>query len=771
MTTTDANTKRGGPLRLVAILILAIGMLVLGLAGGPKVRAWLASSEAASTTDSGTWYISQMHPWIIQPEPGQCPICGMDLTPVDPARFAGEITIDPVIVQNIGVRIAMADRGPIVEALRSAGTVTVAEDRLFDVVPRFGGWVEDVFVDARFDRVEAGDPLFRVTSPEVLIAARDFALVRDGAGADDPALLAAARARLELLGIPAREVERLAAGGEPSDSLAVRAPANGVVWRREVRAGTTLAPRAIAMQIADLSTVWIETQVHERDLGRVVEGGAAEIEIDALPGVTLAATIDRVLPEIDARTRSTRARLVVDNRDGVLRPGMFATVTIPRASDETFVRVPREAVIGTGARKVLFVSLGRGRFEPRDVTPGSIDREGRLAILAGVEEGEPVVVSGQFLLDSESRMREALAKVMRGDLAGDVAPAAPASARAVVTLDDATRNALATALDDYLALQDDLYRNDLEAARPAADRGRASLDAFLSTANAADEHFAHRVAGVAELRTTAAALDGDTLDALRVAFGEVSVALREVLLAVGAPENAGGPWVGMRCGMAEGIRDDGVWLQVGTDARNPYFGDASGMRSCAVDTWGVPPIGGAGEDHSGHDHAGHDHADHASHESGSAEPPPTDAPLESIDATTLAALIDLGDELHRDDLAAARRSAVAALPHVEGHDHGAASLVPLLRSIADATELQAARVPFGRIGLLLRDAARAGKLPSDADLSIHHCGMAPGIIEDGVWLQRGPIPKNPYFGHEHGMAECAIDSWRVTDAGLVEVDE
>ncbi len=766
---------RGPKLRvLIAATALAAILLIIGISIGPAVQSWLeprdAPGEPAGEGD-GTWYISQMHPWIIQPEPGQCPICGMDLTPVDPDRFAGEITIDPVVVQNMGIRVETADLGPIEQHIRTVGTVVVDESRVHDVVQRFGGWIEKIHVGARFDRVQIGDPLFAVYSPEVFIAERDFLVVREGGSrsADDERLNQAARRKLELFGIPPEEIERLEETGVATDTITVRSPADGVVWQKQVNSGSEIAARTVAYQIADLSVVWVEATIYEQQLPFVRVGQEARITVDYGAPLEIRGTVSTIYPAMDPRTRETRARLVFENPGGALRPEMFATVHIIERLPEEFVRVPVEAVVGTGTRNLVFVSLGRGRFEPRDVRTGPRGFDGRTAILEGIADGERVVVSGQFLLDSESKMREALAKVMRGELATDPVPAARAAPGTLVPIDEPTKVALRDALGVYLEFQRALYQGDSDSAGALVEPARSTFTRFIATGKEADPHFHHRVAAIAELESAVQNIGGVDLAALRVSFGDLSVALREVVLAVGAPANPDGSWIGMRCGMAKGIRDDGVWLQIGDDPRNPYFGDASGMRSCAAETWGIPAVDtSAGEDLDPTSMSDPEigEIEHASHTIGS----PISAPWTELSEAALLSYVAVTSGLYSDDLASAQLSAIGFRSALTEAGGAWMPVAEFAHAITESADLGTARQALGEIGVALRDAALDGRLPA-AGWTIHRCGMARGIAEKGIWLQKeDDEPLNPFFGVDHGMSHCAMQAWSVTESGLEEVE-
>ncbi len=757
MTDTHKTPPRGPS--LVVILIIAastVVALIAGIALGPSVKDWADARRAAEVSkqsESGTWYISQMHPWIIQPEPGQCPICGMDLTPVDPDRFAGEIAIDPVIVQNMGVRTARAEQGTLSRSLRTVGTVQVDEGLVNDVVQRFGGWIEQVHVQARWDRVSIGDPLFSMYAPSVAVAEEEYLIAkRQKSGDTQVALLRAARSKLERLGIDEQEIDRLEREETVRSTITVFSPINGYVWQKNINVGSEIAAKTVAFRLVDLSRVWVEASIYEHQLPFVSIGQGARVRLDYGEQQELPGSVAHIYPAVDVRTREARARFVFDNDMTVngprLRPGMYATVFLETQLAEDAVVIPREAVIGTGKRKVVFVSLGRGKFEPRTVQLGPSGDGDLIAIQDGIAAGEQVVTSGQFLLDSESKMREALAKVMKGDLASEQLPAADSN-RALTTLGSAARTAWDDLVRVYLDLQEQLYEeNGNYATAVAAVQKRANH--FVTTARAEDEHMHHRIAAIGRLANEAQALEHD-VDSLRPTFGALSITINELLNTFGQAHD-GEPLLGFRCGMADGVPDLGVWLQRGTDVRNPYFGTASSMRDCAADEWGVPVMG---KPLVMEVPITETHAQHKA----------TPSALQ-LSTDFLRAYNTVQQALYNNDLSAAQQAGPAlqetlVTSGIEDRHDG--------HIIAAASDLKTARIAFGALSLALKGMLEAG---SEQDgLIIYRCGMARGIPDKGVWIQSADgEAENPYFGIEHGMADCYVEAWRVNRDGISEAE-
>ena len=525
--------------------------------------------------DGTHYWTCGMHPWVVLPEPGECPICHMDLVPLDPAKFASGMTIDPIVVQNIGVRTAAVTTGPLVQSIRTVGNVTYDETRVVDVNTRFSGWIEKLDVDSLGERVTAGEPLFEIYSPALYAAQQEYQLaLRNDSAAPGAAaetnrqLLASAKTRLELFDLGDDQIAALGARDEPQKTVAVRSPAAGVVVEKMATQGMQVTPGMRVYRIADLSTVWVQATVYESQLPFVKEGQAATMTLAYLPGASFAGRVAYVYPTVNEKTREATVRLEFDNADGRLKPGMFADVTLQGTLAESATLAPQSAVMRTGKRQVAIVSLGGGKFEPRDVTSGAETDGSLVQILSGLKPGEQVVTSGQFLLDSEARMREALAKMIGGNAAADQEPTvATADAETVVLPADAARP-LDDVLTAYLQIADALAKDSTDGVAAAADELAAAASRLKPAAPSLDAEAVMTSAG--NLKTA-----GD-LKAARDAFAKVSDAVVPLARKTGVPTTfAGGAVEAMHCPMyAGGTR----WLQPAGEVRNPYMG--SKMIGC-----------------------------------------------------------------------------------------------------------------------------------------------------------------------------------------------
>ncbi|HEX7009751.1 MAG TPA: efflux RND transporter periplasmic adaptor subunit [Phycisphaeraceae bacterium] len=406
-------------------MIVTVALAVLLLAGTAAGMFLLLRSEdepgeARSDTlaASQSWYTCGMHPWVVSPEPGLCPICHMELTPVDPERFSAQIAIDPVVVQNIGVRIAEATAEPLVKELRTVGVVQPDPRRVRDVVVRADGYIEELLANYEGMPVKQGQVLARMHSPQVLAAAQELlvaAQFADDAAAQNRLMLQAAREALAIKGVSEDQIDAILRNGQAPRTYEVRSPIDGVVRMMGGYEGGWLKEGDRLTQVVDLSRVWVIVTVYESDLPMVKLGQRADVTLSHLPGRTFEGRVTYIDPFLNEQARQARVRLELENPDGLLKPGMFAQVRLESTAAPEATLVPREAVIDTGERQLVFVSRGRGRFEPREVVTGMTTADGRIQILQGVEPGQRVVTSGQFLLDSESRIREAMAKMMGGE--------------------------------------------------------------------------------------------------------------------------------------------------------------------------------------------------------------------------------------------------------------------------------------------------------------------------------------------------------------------
>ncbi|UCF66101.1 MAG: efflux RND transporter periplasmic adaptor subunit [Acidobacteriota bacterium] len=391
-------------------------------------------------------YQCPMHPEVLEPEPGSCPICKMDLVAVEPAAGSVQreaasggsiVEIDPAQVQNIGVVTAPAEESDIAQTSETVGFVDYNTENITWVTTKFAGWIEKVRINYVGQEVERGEPLFDIYSPELVSTQEEYLRALDYrsslASTTRPevieqadSLLRATRERLAYWDIDNEQIEELERTRTVQRRLVVNSPSSGVITHLMQGAleGLDVKPGMELYKIADLSTVWVHADVFERDLRWLREGQKATI---SFPNDAATRHVGKVLflyPEVSRDTRTLRACLEVRNPQTRLRPGMYADVVIQGPPIRGATVVPGSAVIRSGARNLVFVALGEGRFEPREVTLGIKASDEHLQILDGISPGERVVVQAQFLLDSESRLQEAIAKFMAHGRSASPKPAA-----------------------------------------------------------------------------------------------------------------------------------------------------------------------------------------------------------------------------------------------------------------------------------------------------------------------------------------------------------
>jgi membrane fusion protein, copper/silver efflux system len=346
---------------------------------------------------------------------------GLRLEALDAAAAAaeetatpGEFRVAPERLQRIGVRMASAVRRPLEREIRALGRVAYDETRLHDVSLKVRGWVREIRVDAMGNRVERGDVLFTVYSPELYAAQNEYLIaLRARTRAQETEtperadyLVRAARNRLALWDVAPADLDRLARAGAPLEALPIRSPATGYVVEKNVVAGGAIEPGMRLYRIAPLERVWVEAEIYEEDIPQVAVGMPARIEVASLPGRRFEGRVAWVYPGVSERTRTARVRVELANEDEALRPDMFATLHLALAPQERLV-VPLSAVLHAGERSFVFLDLGGGRLRPQRVEVG-IEVGEEVEIRSGLEAGQSVVASATFLVASESRLRAAL---------------------------------------------------------------------------------------------------------------------------------------------------------------------------------------------------------------------------------------------------------------------------------------------------------------------------------------------------------------------------
>jgi membrane fusion protein, copper/silver efflux system len=447
----------------LAVLAGAAAVALMYHGGGEKAPAPAAAKKS-------TRYHCPMHPTMISDKPGDCPICGMRMVPMEETEAAGtgvstakkvlyRSTMNPSEVsdhpgkdsmgmemvpveieqpppgagpgvpgrvavkvsdqkrQLIGVRTAPVVRGPLIRAIRAVGRVTYDETRLHHVHTKVGGWVERLYADATGEMVRAGQPLLTIYSPELLASGQEFLLAlkaRDrlagttlasirGSGED---LVESARRRLLLFDLTPDQIEAMAKAGEAPRTVTLKAPISGHILQRNVTQGEKIESGTNLLDIGDLSRVWVLADVYEYELPFVKEGQPATMTLSYLPGRSFEGRITLINPVLSETTRTVKIRLEFSNPDFALKPEMFASVEIRSDLGEALL-VPASAVTSTGERDIAFVDRGDGYFEPRELKLG-VRLPDSFQVLEGLAEGEMVLVSGNFLVDSESSMKAAL---------------------------------------------------------------------------------------------------------------------------------------------------------------------------------------------------------------------------------------------------------------------------------------------------------------------------------------------------------------------------
>jgi Cu(I)/Ag(I) efflux system membrane fusion protein/cobalt-zinc-cadmium efflux system membrane fusion protein len=447
------------------IVLIAVVSLGVGVILGQVLFGSAGDGGPAQTSGAKQQYTCGMHPEIISDEPGYCPICEMKLTPIrretvtapsgerkvaywvapmDPAYIRSEpgkspmgmelvpvyedevassiIKIDPVTSQNMGLKMAVAESRPLAKEFTTVAHIDYDEERLHGVNSKVAGWIEKLYVDFEGKSVKKNDPLLEIYSPELvtaqqeyLSALRNYENLKDASlesarkGAGD--LLEAARERLLLWDITQDQIDNLKRTGSVRKTLTLYSPAGGVVTSLTVVEGDRVASGMKLFQIADLTGVWALAHIYEYELPFISLGGEVELSLAYLPGRTFTGRISFIYPYLDSKTRDVQIRIAIPNKDLLLKPNMYADARISSTLDGVRLMVPNQAVIRSGLRNLVFISLGEGKFMPREVKLGVLGQNDMIEIVSGLNEGDMVVTSSQFMLDSESRLREATSKI------------------------------------------------------------------------------------------------------------------------------------------------------------------------------------------------------------------------------------------------------------------------------------------------------------------------------------------------------------------------
>lgn len=561
------------------------------------------------------WWDPMLNPPYIADRPGKSPM-GMDLIPVYEDEGAGSgtpVTIDPSMVQNMGVRVALVTEGPLARTVRLVGYLDEAQPNIREINLRVSGWIGRLYANTEGQHVEAGDPLFDLSSPELQVAIEELingrrakaALLGD---ADESTrqtaamLYDAAVSKLEWLGLERAQIEALAKLDVAPVTVTFVSPITGHVTEKPIVEGAAVRAGDRVLEIVDHSTLWLDAQAFEKDLPFVMVGQTAVATIASSPGQVISGEIISIQPHVDPVTRTAMVRMAIPNPTLGFKPGMYATVHVRAEIVERAVMVPREAIIDAGDTQISFVAQAVGRFEPRTVRMGLAGEDGMVQVIEGLVPGEAVVTSGQFLLDSESRLREAIQRYLNQrqrapNMPDPTSPSSEHTDHEAVGMDgsNAREQPGATAQTPTTSPQQlDAVVSayvDISAALGTEQLNTTPLDvsALITSADAlqADvlgSSFEPLALGVAE---AAEAMRGQPIDRQREAFKLLSKRVITLVDALPPSGELEGPLFVMHCSMTSSS-----WIQRSNRVANPFY--ATGMKNCgtlvhAVTTQGEQP--------------------------------------------------------------------------------------------------------------------------------------------------------------------------------------
>ncbi|MDA3789260.1 MAG: efflux RND transporter periplasmic adaptor subunit [Desulfobacula sp.] len=363
------------------------------------------------------YWKAPMDPTEIYEQPGKSKM-GMDLVPVYEDELVGgvDINIDPVVEQNMGLKIERVEKGLLHHTIKTYGHITIDETRTGIVSQKTGGWIEKLYADYTGFFVEKGQPLYEIYSPSILASQEEYLSAFKNFQKNKTSLnreiLFSARQRLGYSDIADLEIDSIEKNGEVKKSILVRSPFTGVITQKNIIEGAFAKPGESLFTISDLSSVWVEAHIFEYEQNLVSKGQKVEMTLSYNPEKIYKGEISYIFPYLQKKTRDVIIRIAFENKHGELMPDMFAKIFINTGLHREGISIPSEAVIHSGERKIVFVTKGDGKFTPRKIQTGIYLDNGRVEILSGLAQNDRVVISGQFLLDSESKLREAIQKMI-----------------------------------------------------------------------------------------------------------------------------------------------------------------------------------------------------------------------------------------------------------------------------------------------------------------------------------------------------------------------
>ena len=578
------------------VLVLLIAVIWLMSPGGRKKETPVtqAKNEAVegSTKEKGKikYWVAPMDPTYIRDKPGKSPM-GMDLVPVyEGESEAGVVKIDPVTMQDIGVKTTEVTRGPLIATVRTVGQVTYNEALVQHIHTKVSGWVEDLFVNTTGAEVRKGEDLLSIYSPELVATQQEYlqalryeeqtarSTFKDVASGGK-ALVDATRRRLLYMDIDPTQIEALEKRGSIQKAMILRSPTHGIVIDKKVLAGMKVTPGMELYTIADISNIWVLGSIYEYELPFVRTGQEAEITLPYEPGVVYKGHISFIYPYLSAATRTVQIRIDLKNPGFRLKPDMYVNVAITTKVGENVLQVPSSAVIRTGTHNIVITSLGEGKFLPRDVVLGS-QGQGVVEIKSGLTDGEKVVTSGQFLIDSESNLKEAINRMVEAKSPGNektggsaaIESAKKAAPREVKGAEKASAEAgtaagsqgqiMSEIIDAYMKIHGALVADSPEGVKTYA----GILAGAVQKLKAGRTKGMTKVVADAVSQTLPGLLSGDIGQA-KASFAILSQTMVEYVKGPGKEE-----------ARSQGIRifycpmKKESWLQTGSSVQNPFLG-------------------------------------------------------------------------------------------------------------------------------------------------------------------------------------------------------
>ncbi len=529
------------------------------------------------------YWVAPMDPTYISDKPGKSPM-GMDLVPVyegeDEVSVEGAVRIDPVTVQNMGIRTAIVSRGPLHVSIRTIGNVTYNEELVKHIHTKISGWVEKLFVTTTGEKIGKDQRILSIYSPELVATEEEYLQAiayREkvaGSNLEDvvkgaDTLLESTRKRLLLMDIDPEQIRLLEEQGKVQREMTLHSPTSGIVIKKHVFEGMKVNPGMELYTIADLSRVWVIASVYEYELPFLKVGQETTMSLPYEPGTVYRGHVAFIYPYLSPKTRTVQVRMEFDNPDLKLKPDMFADVLISTDPGGDVLLIPSEAVIRTGTRNVVITSLGEGKFLPKEVTLGP-EGEDMFQVISGLDEGETVVTSGQFLIDSESRLKEAINKMI------DAKKKTPAHDmedmhKADISMTKEQKSMMSELIDIYMAIHGALVS---ESAPGVAEEAAGMADIITRIKASDPDGILKDMTGPAE-KSLKGLLSGD----LRKARDSFRTLNKSVIMFTKGP--------GRDQSISSGIKifycpmEDEHWIQLSADIQNPYMD--KDMLMCGVE--------------------------------------------------------------------------------------------------------------------------------------------------------------------------------------------